>query len=481
MFPQQTRKVLAAAAALPILLILTVTPVGAHHLSEVFDKTGVDRLDREYMAQLEAALAANPDDPYLARTAGLVRFFLAREGIDFDRNLAAAYEIFLSGFDRHPDNPWLLACLGLCDGVRADSSWSPITKIRFLRSALDKIDRAVEMSPDLLDVRHMRAMLFRELPGLLGRSGTMRADLEYIIAAAEAGEAMLDDRSFVQSCIALAEVCRRDEPDRAADLLHQVLLICPGLPEGEAASRLIDDWGLTRPSTARRLPDLFWNCADDRGALLVPMLQRLDGEPGNAALLADLASIHICGGLGTPEDAVEARRLITKALAIAPGDPFVRVVYGALLAFEAKFTWYAPESLTLVSLGIEEMTAAVKAVPAGNGALLAHVRRHRGMACASIPDTVFGKLTLATGDVDFALDRYRARPGLFSPQETVELLLKRGELLLRSGDVEGAWEVFGEISNVAPGSCQAALVKQLPELLPKESLSQRVAEGPVSR
>lgn len=462
---RRLQMLLFGALTLSMLMFLDSTLVWAHHLSEVFDVTGVQMLSEEYRTQLEAALAANPDDPYLARTAGLVRFFMAREGVDQETNLAAAEEIFRSGLARHPDNPWLLAGLGLCDAVKADSSWSPISKIRYVRSALDRFDRAVEMSPDLLDVRHMRAMLFRELPGLLGRSDMMRDDLERVITAAEAGKGMLDERSYVQSCVALAEVFRRDEPYRAADLLHQVLLICPERPEGEAASRLLDEWGLTPASTARRLPEPFWNCADDRGALLAPLRERLETEPDNATLLADLASVHICGGLGTPEDAVEAQRLMKKALAIAPEDPFVSVVHGALLTFLAKFTWYAPESLTFVNLGIVEMTAAVKAVPVGDEALLARVRRHRGMACASIPDTVFGKRALATEDIDFTLNFCRSHPDLFSPQETVELLLKRGELLLKSGNVEEARDIFDEISRIAPGSCQASLVKELPDLI----------------
>jgi len=199
----------------------------------------------------------------------------------------------------------------------------------------------------------------------------------------------------------------------------------------------------------------------DRAALFSPLEQRLRDEPDDPATLTELASIHICGGMGTPADAETARAQMEKAKGLAPDDPFVCAVHGAMMAFWTKFAWYPVVRLTWVNLGIEEMTRAIDSVPPEDQDLLARMRRHRGMACATVPETVFGQSANATADLDYVLSIARKHPGLFSAQDKVEFYLKRGELYLKAGETDRALKIINEIFSVFPGSCQASRARAL--------------------
>ena len=459
----------AMLLSIPLQLILAPAPVAAHgkELEAVFLQTGVEKLSDAEVRALESILAKRPDNLRVLRNVGMIYMFRARAGIDFDRHIDAAIDLFERGLALDGGDPWLHACYGISCGLKADHSWSPITMVRFVRTSMKELDRAVEIAPDFLEIRQMRAMVLREIPSLIGKPEVARQDLEFIIGSAESGKAYLDEQSITQSYLALADICfEENDRARAADLLHQVLLVAPDSPEGKVASHLLVDWKLERPDTQRRFPQSNWNCAVNRAALFSPLEKGLGAEPENSAILTDLAATHICGGLGTPADAEAALRLMEKAKGLAPDDPFVRGVHGAMMAFWTKFAWYPVVRLAWVNLGIEEMTSAIDSVPPEDEVLLACIRRHRGMAGATVPETVFGQSAIATADLDFVLSVVRKHPSLFSPQETAELYLKRGELHMMAGETARGRKALNEIFSVSPESCQASMARELLDRLP---------------
>ena len=456
-----------AGLALHATFAFTADAAGHSPMEDALLRTGVEQLAPGDVEALEAILAERPDDLRIIRNVGMIYMFRARAGIDFEKNLDAAISLFQHGIATDPKDPWPRACHGICLALKADASWSPISKILLARDSMKELTRAVEIDPTLLEVRQMRAMVLREIPSLIGEPEIAVQDLEYIISKGESGESFLDEQSAAQSYLALAQILHDDKKRaRAAELLHQTLLVGPGSPEAAAASHLLNEWGLHRPDTPRQLPVHHWRCTLEPEKTFAPLKARVDASPDDPKALADLASAHICGGLGDPEDGEAARRLMERARALAPEDPFVRTLHGAMLAFVTKFAWYPVERLTLVNLGVEEMTSAIDSVPAEQEERLATLRRHRGMGGATVPESVFRLNALGREDLDYVWTVARKHPGLFLPHDTAEFTLKRGELYLQSGEKEEARKCFRELLAVAPESCQAVLARTYLKRLP---------------
>ncbi|HET7232691.1 MAG TPA: hypothetical protein VFJ16_21955 [Longimicrobium sp.] len=70
----------------------------------------------------------------------------------------------------------LTAYTGALVTLRAKHAFWPGQKLRYLRDGLAILDRTIEKHPDHAEARYLRLMSCYYLPGILGRSGSVRAD-----------------------------------------------------------------------------------------------------------------------------------------------------------------------------------------------------------------------------------------------------------------------------------------------------------------
>lgn len=78
-------------------------------------------------------------------------------------------------------SPLILAYLGSADAVRAKHSWNPVNKMAFLKQGCKTIDKAVELSPNQLEIRFLRFSLEHFLPPFLGYSKHLEIDKKKIL------------------------------------------------------------------------------------------------------------------------------------------------------------------------------------------------------------------------------------------------------------------------------------------------------------
>ena len=76
--------------------------------------------------------------------------------------------------------PIILAYYGGIQTLKAKHAFNPISKLSHLISGLNRLEEAVEKSPDNLEIRFMRFSILDHVPGFLGYSKEREADKDKI-------------------------------------------------------------------------------------------------------------------------------------------------------------------------------------------------------------------------------------------------------------------------------------------------------------
>jgi hypothetical protein len=79
-------------------------------------------------------------------------------------------------------SPIVLAYYGGVQALKAKHAFNPISKLSHLISGLNRLEEAVNKSPDNLEIRFMRFSILDHVPGILGYSEEREADRDKICA-----------------------------------------------------------------------------------------------------------------------------------------------------------------------------------------------------------------------------------------------------------------------------------------------------------
>jgi len=74
----------------------------------------------------------------------------------------------------------ILAYYGGVQALKAKHTFNPISKLSHLISGLNRLEEAIERSPDNLEIRFMRFSILDHVPGILGYSEERQKDLDKI-------------------------------------------------------------------------------------------------------------------------------------------------------------------------------------------------------------------------------------------------------------------------------------------------------------
>ncbi len=77
-------------------------------------------------------------------------------------------------------SPVILAYYGGIQALKAKHAFNPISKLSHLISGLNRLEEAVEKSPENLEIRFMRFSILDHVPGFLGYSEEREADKDTI-------------------------------------------------------------------------------------------------------------------------------------------------------------------------------------------------------------------------------------------------------------------------------------------------------------
>ena len=88
------------------------------------------------------------------------------------------YEYFLSIPEPSAS---IIAYKGALEAILTKTTWNPFKKFAYLKESKISFSKAVEMDPNLLEIRFLRMAVQYEIPSYLGFSDELKVDLAFIL------------------------------------------------------------------------------------------------------------------------------------------------------------------------------------------------------------------------------------------------------------------------------------------------------------
>lgn len=120
-------------------------------------------------------------------------------GVDGDKDAVERAEAYLRQLlASEPTNAPALALLGSVFTMKGRDAFWPTTQLRLVRQGNNYMDQAVQMAPDDIQTRVIRALNNTHMPDFLGRTETARKDLAWLWEKIEATPGILQTSSKQQ-------------------------------------------------------------------------------------------------------------------------------------------------------------------------------------------------------------------------------------------------------------------------------------------
>lgn len=182
--PSHRTELTDRARPLPIVVLVAIVGVCSGFAGCRAAPTASDDAAVEDAACEDAACggAASPGTDLLAPV--LDQFY---DGLVGDDRAAARVETELETIrERLGDDPRVLAYLGSARLLAARRSSLPWNRLSAARKGLALLDRAVDVAGDDVEIRFLRGITTRPLPGFFGRARIAKSDLAFALERAEA-------------------------------------------------------------------------------------------------------------------------------------------------------------------------------------------------------------------------------------------------------------------------------------------------------
>ncbi len=98
-----------------------------------------------------------------------------------DESQLAALEGFLHRNYSKSPQPIIIAYYGAVDALKAKHVFNPFSKLSYVISALDILEKSVQLEPRDLEIRFIRFSILHHLPGILGYGKERREDQQVIV------------------------------------------------------------------------------------------------------------------------------------------------------------------------------------------------------------------------------------------------------------------------------------------------------------
>jgi len=154
-----------------------------------------------------------------AETLNIVRdgFYVAVDDEDTTVNLINFIkDEFSKDHQKYP--PVILAYYAALEGLRGRHASNPISRFVYVSKAVDKMNKAVEKAPGLLEGRFLRFSFFHQIPGIFGVGGKVEGDLKETIALLETRDYEFVGKKIQKDMIDYLLRTDRLSPDRRSRL-----------------------------------------------------------------------------------------------------------------------------------------------------------------------------------------------------------------------------------------------------------------------
>lgn len=143
--------------------------------------------------------------------------------------------------EQRPEDPIALAYLGSAKTLQGYYAVNPVNKITYVNEGTALIDKAVEMAPDNVELRILRATNSRELPFFFGRYGYVKQDLNHLFELKEDTPSLFSPAALAQLYFLKAGFLRKtaegEKQEEACDYWEKAARVKPESEHGKKAKQ----------------------------------------------------------------------------------------------------------------------------------------------------------------------------------------------------------------------------------------------------
>lgn len=137
-----------------------------------------------------------------------------------------------------PNNAYALGYYGSILSLKARDASMPWTKVKYAKQGFEQLDKSIEMNPDDLDVRLIRAMNSYQVPKFMKRLTLSIEDFNFIIKHKTFESWTPDHRAFVYLHFGKA-LEKDDQPEKAKDFFELAIKEAPGSKSAQDAKKAL--------------------------------------------------------------------------------------------------------------------------------------------------------------------------------------------------------------------------------------------------
>ncbi len=183
-------------------------------------------MESDDLARLQMQVNREPQNPELLMKISRAYFHKGAEG---DADAVEEAESFLELLlEIQPDNAEARSLYGSILTMRARDAWFPLFKANYVNRGLKEMDRAVELSPDDINIRMIRGNTSMALPSMFNRIDTAIEDFGYLKQRKESDPNYMGEELYLQVLFDLGKAyARKGETDSAREYLSRVKEAAP--------------------------------------------------------------------------------------------------------------------------------------------------------------------------------------------------------------------------------------------------------------
>ncbi len=147
-------------------------------------------------------------------------------------------ELFQKALSLDPNNAYAMGYYGSILSLKARDASMPWTKVKYAKQGFEQLDKSIQLNPDDLDVRLIRAMNSYQVPKFLKRLPLSLEDFDFIIKHSKFESWTPDHRAFVY--LHFGKALEKDEqPEKAKEFFELAMKEAPGSKAAQEAKKAI--------------------------------------------------------------------------------------------------------------------------------------------------------------------------------------------------------------------------------------------------
>jgi tetratricopeptide (TPR) repeat protein len=189
---------------------------------------------------LKDSLRQEPENTEILLKLGILYHNLGVEG---DKEaVKKAKNLFEKLLELEPQNVEALAWYGSVLTLRGRDVWFPVSKLSYVNNGIEKMDKAVELAPDNINVRMIRANNSLNLPGAFHRIEIAITDFEYLLTLSQKRQQAFSESLLTKIFLGLGRAYKkRGDIIKARENWQKAVELLPNSKEAEMARILLEE------------------------------------------------------------------------------------------------------------------------------------------------------------------------------------------------------------------------------------------------